>query len=200
MKKLFIVLLVIAGIPLVTALFVAKSYVVEREVTVEVPRAEVFDFLRYLKNQDAFSVWAEMDPHAENYYEGTDGTVGFVSGWKSDSANVGSGEQEITALSEGERIDYDLRFFKPFESNSQATILTSDAEGGTRVQWSFTGRMSYPTNLMLLFMDMEEMLGKDLQGGLVKLKQVLETQAQEEQARLQLEQEVMAAATDSSGL
>lgn len=179
MKKLFIALLIIAGIPLVIALFVAKSYVVEREVTVDLPRAEVFDFLRYLKNQDAFSVWAEMDPYAENYYEGTDGTVGFVAGWKSDSAKVGSGEQEITGIADGERIDYDLRFFKPFESNSQATILTTDVEGGTRVQWSFTGRMSYPTNLLLLFMDMEAILDNDLQGGLNKLKEVLESRAEE---------------------
>lgn len=179
MKKIFIALLIIAGIPLVIALFVAKSYVVEREVTVDLPRAEVFDFLRYLKNQDAFSVWAEMDPHAENYYEGTDGTVGFVAGWKNDSAKVGSGEQEITGIADGERIDYDLRFFKPFESNSQATILTTDVEGETRVQWSFTGRMSYPTNLLLLFMDMEAILGNDLQGGLNKLKEVLESRAEE---------------------
>ncbi len=199
MKKLFIIILIIAAIPLVTALFVPKSYVVERELTVAAPRTEVFDFLRLLKNQDAFSVWAEMDPYAENYYEGTDGTVGFVSGWRSDSANVGHGEQEITAIEAGSRIDYELRFFKPFESTSQASILTSDAPaGGTRVQWSFQGKMSYPTNLLLLFMDMEEMLGKDLQGGLDKLKQVLETRAQEEQAALEAAAASLEAAVDSS--
>jgi hypothetical protein len=199
MKKLFIIILIIAAIPLVTALFVPKSYVVERELTVAAPRTEVFDFLRLLKNQDAFSVWAEMDPYAENYYEGTDGTVGFVSGWRSDSANVGHGEQEITAIEAGSQIDYELRFFKPFESTSQASILTSDAPaGGTRVQWSFQGKMSYPTNLLLLFMDMEEMLGKDLQGGLDKLKQVLETRAQEEQAALEAAAASLEAAVDSS--
>jgi hypothetical protein len=34
--------------------------------------------------------------------------------------------------------------------------------------------MAYPMNLMPLFMNMEEMPGKDLQGGLDKLKTVLE--------------------------
>jgi hypothetical protein len=34
--------------------------------------------------------------------------------------------------------------------------------------------MKYPTNLMLLFMDMEEMLSPDLQNGLNNLKTLLE--------------------------
>ena len=44
----------------------------------------------------------------------------------------------------------------------------------TTVKWSFTGRMPYPFNLMGLFMNMDEMLGKDLSGGLANLKEVLE--------------------------
>lgn len=36
--------------------------------------------------------------------------------------------------------------------------------------------MPYPFNLMLLFMDMEEMIGNDLQTGLENLKLVLEQQ------------------------
>lgn len=50
----------------------------------------------------------------EHYFDGEDGTVGFVSGWKSNSSDVGSGEQEITGTTEGERIDYELRFIEPF--------------------------------------------------------------------------------------
>jgi hypothetical protein len=34
--------------------------------------------------------------------------------------------------------------------------------------------MAYPMNLMLVFMDMDAMLGKDLQTGLNNLKAVLE--------------------------
>jgi hypothetical protein len=34
--------------------------------------------------------------------------------------------------------------------------------------------MKYPMNIMLLFMNMDEMLGKDLETGLVNLKAVME--------------------------
>lgn len=44
----------------------------------------------------------------------------------------------------------------------------------TIVKWSFEGSMSYPMNLMLLFVDMDAELGKDLKGGLDNLKAILE--------------------------
>ena len=44
----------------------------------------------------------------------------------------------------------------------------------TKVVWGFEGHMDYPSNIMLLFMDMEEMLGGDLQTGLDNLKKNLE--------------------------
>ncbi len=52
-------------------------------------------------------------------------------------------------------------------------------ENQTRVQWGFDGRMPYPMNLMLLFVDMEEALGNDLETGLNKLKTILEAESVE---------------------
>jgi hypothetical protein len=44
----------------------------------------------------------------------------------------------------------------------------------TSVTWGFFGKMKYPMNASLLFLDMDQMLGKDLEGGLNNLKQILE--------------------------
>jgi hypothetical protein len=108
-------------------------------------------------------------------FRGTDGTVGFVSAWDSAEKNVGKGEQEILKIVEGEKIDYELRFMKPFESTSYATFSTTSAsDSQTKVAWSFNGKMKYPMNLMLLFMNMEKMIGKDLDKGLQNLKVLLE--------------------------
>ena len=49
---ILIVLLIIIAIPLVVALFVKKSYSVERETIIDKPRAEVFNYIKFLKNQD----------------------------------------------------------------------------------------------------------------------------------------------------
>lgn len=175
LKKILVVLGFIVAIPLVLALFIAKEYSVEEEITIQKPKNEVFNYIKHLKNQDEYSKWAAMDPNMEKTFKGTDGTVGFISAWKSGDEHVGVGEQEITAIKEGERIDYDLRFFEPFESSDKAYMITeSSAANKTVVKWGFEGKMDYPMNLMLLFMNFEEMLGDDFQTGLQNLKQKLE--------------------------
>jgi hypothetical protein len=118
-----------------------------------------------------------MDVHMKKSYRGTDGTVGFVSAWDSDSSNVGKGEQEIKAIKHGEKIDYEIRFIEPFESTSNATMTTDLVNDyQTKVKWSFNGRMPYPMNLMLVLMDMDKEIGGDLQTGLNNLKEILEKQ------------------------
>lgn len=107
-KKILIVICVIAAIPLILALFVNKSYEVEESIIINKPKAEVFDYVQHLKNQDNFSKWATMDPNMKKTYHGKDATVGFISAWESDNDNVGVGEQEIVNMVDGERIDYEL--------------------------------------------------------------------------------------------
>ena len=175
LKKILIVIAIIIAIPLIIALFVEKDYAVELEITINKSKQEVFDYVKFLKNQDNFSKWSTMDPKMKKTYQGTDGTVGFVSAWESNDENVGVGEQEIKKIAEGERIDFELRFIKPFEATEPAFMSTeSVTENQTKVKWGFSGHMNYPMNIMMLFMDFEKMIGDDLQTGLSNLKTVLE--------------------------
>lgn len=116
-----------------------------------------------------------MDPNMKKEYRGTDGTVGFVSAWESDNKKVGKGEQEISGIKEGERIDMKLHFIKPWEGRADAHMATEQvATDQTKVRWGLKSSMKYPMNAMLLFMNMDAMMGKDLESGLTKLKAVLE--------------------------
>ena len=106
---------------------------------------------------------------------GTDGTVGAVSTWESKMKDVGKGEQEIKKIQDLYRIDFELRFIKPFASTSKAWFETSTVNRTTtKVKWGFSGKMKYPLNLMLLTMDMEKLMAKDFEDGLNKLKEILE--------------------------
>src|SRR6478736_279635 len=96
LKKIAIVLVALIAILLIVALFVKKDFKVEREIVINKPKKEVFDYIRFIKNQDHYSKWAMMDPNMKKTYTGTDGTVGFISAWESENKNVGTGEQEIT--------------------------------------------------------------------------------------------------------
>jgi len=174
-KTLLTIVAVVVVFLLVVAFFVKKEYTVERDVTINQPKQQVFEYIKLLKNQNNFSKWARMDPKMKQEFKGTDGTVGFISLWSSEVKNVGQGEQEISKITEGQRIDYHLRFIKPFKSNSEAYLETiAVSPNQTRVKWVFTGVMNYPMNVMLLFMNMDKMLGPDLQTGLDNLKGILE--------------------------
>lgn len=109
---------------MVSALFVHKSYDVEREIVINKPKSEVFGYIKLLRNQNYYSKWAQVDPNMTKTYRGTDGVVGFVSAWDSTNEEVGTGEQEIIAIKEGERIDFELRFIKPFKATEPAYMLT----------------------------------------------------------------------------
>jgi hypothetical protein len=179
MKKILkiagLLLLLIIMIFLLVAAFAGKEYSVEREVAMNSPKQVVFDFAKYLKNQNKYSVWAKIDPNMKTEFRGTDGTVGFVSGWDSENKKAGKGEQEITGIEEGNRIDYELRFYEPMKSTDKAFMsFVSINDSVTSVKWGIYGKIKYPMNLSLLFMDMDAMLGKDLEGGLKNLKLILE--------------------------
>lgn len=160
---------------LVLALFIKNEFAVERQILINKPTAKVFNYLRFLKSQDDFSVWALTDSNMEKSISGTDGMVGAISRWKSNNKDIGTGEQEIIGIVENKQVDLELRFKEPFESKDHAYFLTeAQGDSSTIVKWGFDGRMDYPMNFMLPIIGMEKELGVMLQTGLDKLKIVLE--------------------------
>lgn len=178
MNVLKIIGLAVVGIIvllLIVGLLMNGKYTVEREVTINKPKQQVFDYVKYLKNQNQFSVWAKIDPGMKTEFRGEDGTVGFVSAWDSQNPKAGKGEQTILKIDEGNRIDYELHFIKPFESTDHAYMeFKAVNDSVTNVKWVFYGEMKFPMKLMLLAMNMEKMLAPDLQNGLNNLKGILE--------------------------
>jgi hypothetical protein len=173
MIVLYIILGIIAAL-LLAGLVISKDIAASREVVINKPKTEVFNYIKLLKNQDNFSKWGSMDANMKKTYTGTDGTVGFISAWEGNK-KVGQGEQEITGIDEGNKINFDLRFVKPFKSLAKA-VMTTEAvsENSTKVTWGFESKMAYPMNIMKLFMNMEKMVGNDFSTGLNNLKTVLE--------------------------
>lgn len=177
MSILITILLVIAALVvlvLLIALFAKKSYSVKREITINKPRQDVFNYVKYLKNQDHFNKWVMMDPTMKKEFRGTDGTVGFVYAWEGNK-RAGKGEQEIMGLKEGERVDSEIRFVKPFAAVADSPfVLESTNNNQTLLKWGMTSTMKYPMNFMLAFMNMDKLLGKDLEESMNRLKNILE--------------------------
>lgn len=167
-----IVILCIIALPFIVALFVKKDYRIERDVVINKSNSDVFNYTRFLKNQDYYSKWVMADPNKKTDFRGTDGDIGFVYAWDGNK-QAGKGEQEIVNLISNRQIDCEIRFEKPFEGIAQTSMTTIPmSNGSTRVTWSMNGRNSYPLNISNLFMP--GLLRKDLEVSLNTLKSRIE--------------------------
>ena len=169
---------IIIAIPLIAAIFLKKDYSIVRDIIINRPKQEVFDYVKYLKNQNEWGKWARTDPNMKTTCSGTDGTVGFIYGWESDDKSVGKGTQKITKITDGEYIEWEFLFIgKP---PAQCYWITETvSENVTRMKWGFTGRMSYPMNLMILFF--EKLIGHNmLDTELANLKTTMERQTEKQ--------------------
>lgn len=173
--KLLVAIASLLGIVLVIALFVDRSFTVERSIEVNTDPNTAFTFFRNLENYEAFDSWLNTDPNTKIWYEGTPGEIGYKLCWESSDKRVGKGEQEMVGFTEGEQIDYKLRFFEPEEMEADVRLTTKSAgENKARVSWIMTGKIPYPWNLSLLFVDMEDEIGSRLQEGLKNAKPLIE--------------------------
>ncbi|WP_188442309.1 SRPBCC family protein [Planktosalinus lacus] len=172
-----IFLYILAAIVLILIILMSiapKNYHVNRSVIIQRPLSEVFEYIKYIKNQDNWSPWGKKDPDMEKTFTGTDGTVGFISHWKGNK-QVGEGEQEITGVFKNERLETKLRFLKPWKSESDAYIKVEEVTPETtKVIWGFSGVNKPPGNLFMVFFNMDKTVGKDFEEGLLNLKQQLE--------------------------
>jgi hypothetical protein len=169
---ILLVLAVIILILLFAALFINKNYSIQREIIIDQSKEKIFNYVKHLKNQDNYSKWVMKDPDMNKDFKGTDGTIGFIYSWDGNK-EAGKGEQEIKKIIEGESIEMELRFVKPFKAIGHASMTThSISPDKTKVRWKMEGKQPYPLNLMNLFID--GILGKDMNESLNNLKVILE--------------------------
>jgi hypothetical protein len=175
MNILITILLILGSIValfLIIAFFTPREFSVEKQITINKSKQEVFNYLKLLKNQEYYSVWVMKDPNIKLIYTGTDGTVGATSAWTSDNKNVGVGAQEIKELKDGEKINVEIRFEKPFKATNYATTTVTASGEVTTVSNLFYGKSKFPMNFSNLFMG--KLVGKDIQQNLENLKANLE--------------------------
>jgi hypothetical protein len=62
----------VVALILITGFFLPKEYALSRTVTIHRSNADVYNYVKYLKNQANYNVWAQMDPNQITTYTGED--------------------------------------------------------------------------------------------------------------------------------
>jgi hypothetical protein len=168
---IFLSLVTIIVTALIIGLFTRKEYNIIREICIDTSSGIVFNYVKMLKNQDNFNKWVMVEPSMKKEFTGTDGTVGFIYAWNGKKA--GAGELEIKHLVEGNSIETEIRFIRPFVAVAEVKMTTEElSENQTKITWSNKSSMKYPMNVLLPLA--EKILARDMDISLGMLKNILE--------------------------
>ena len=171
MLILYIIIGILAVV-FITALVMPRQHYVERKIVIQAPRQKVFDFIRFLRNQESFNTNAMEDANREKTFIGTDGTVGYIYAWKGNK-DAGEGEKEIIGITDGKSVEMEIRFVKPMKATARIIMDTEPlAENQTKLSWSNAGSLPLPINLFIP--KMKKHVAKDMDESLNKLKALLE--------------------------
>ena len=176
LKTIGVILGILLAVLLVLVFIAPSEMRVEKSIKIQAPSDVVFPEISSFSKMNEWSPWMKLDPTMEQSIEGQDGTVGATHKW-SGNDKVGVGQQKIIAIDENKGIKTKLNFMEPWESEADAFIELASMEDETEVTWGFVSPLPKPMNVMALFMDMEEAVGKDYQKGLNSLKTIVEEKA-----------------------
>lgn len=178
------VLVGVLGVVLVFVAVVATRpslYRVERTLEVTAPVEVVFGILndlhRFARVFVLFGTPLEKrDPEMQKTFEGPPSGPGQSFAWSGKEA--GEGKLRIEKSVPGQAVVISLEFVKPMASQAMCTFSFAGRPDGTLVTWSMEGKHNFLGRAFGVFLNMDRMLGKDLEKGLTELKAAAEASRQ----------------------
>lgn len=170
------ILLALAIIAILLFVIIAgrpDEFTVWRSAKISAPPEKIFPHINELRQWDAWSPWAKIDPNCKIVFEGPAAGSGASYTW-SGNKKVGEGKMTIAESAPSSLIRLRLEFLKPFKATNTAEFKFSLEGGQTLVTWSMTGKNNFFFKVFGLFMDCDTMVGRDFEKGLGSLKTVVE--------------------------
>jgi len=167
-----VVALVILAI-LILASFKPDSFRVERSATILAPPEKVFAYINDLHSWAAWSPWEKLDPNLKRTYSANTIGTGASYEWQG-NRKVGRGRMTIGESVAPSSIVIKLDFFVPMRAHNTAEFTLAAYGNGTFVTWAMYGPSSYLARLFHVFLNMDKMVGRDFEDGLVNLKALAE--------------------------
>ena len=168
-----VVLAIAIAVVLILAATKPDRFSVQRAIAVRAPAEKVFALIVDFHQWGSWSPYENKDSAMKRSYSGPASGKGAVYGWEGNK-NVGSGRMEIIDVAAPNRVTVKLDFYKPFEGHNTAEFTMLPQGDGTHVTWLMHGPARFVTRLIQVFMNLDNMVGKDFAIGLGNLKSLTE--------------------------
>ena len=170
---LAVVLAIAVAIVLVLAATKPDRFSVQRATTVKAVPETIFPLISDFHQWGSWSPYEHKDPAMKRSYSGAASGEGAVYAWDGNK-NVGSGRMEILDASAPSKVVIKLDFFTPFEGHNIAEFTMLPQGDATSLTWLMHGPARFMSKLMQVFMNIDNMVGKDFEVGLANLKRLTE--------------------------
>jgi uncharacterized protein YndB with AHSA1/START domain len=178
MFEIMVIIAVVLAIAIAVVLILAatkpNTFSVRRTITVRAPAEKIFPLIDDFHQWGSWSPYEKKDPAMKRSYSGPASGKGAVYGWEGNK-NVGSGRMEILDVSAPSKIVIKLDFFAPFEGHNTAEFTMLPQGDATTITWLMHGPAPFMNKMMQVFMNLDNMIGKDFEVGLANLKRIAET-------------------------
>jgi hypothetical protein len=172
MKKILIGLgVIILGI-LGYAATKPDTLTVERRISIKASKEKIYPLLNNFEDWKKWSPWEKLDPNVKKTFSEIKVGKGAVYSWEGNS-DVGKGRMEILET-DLQAIKIKLDFIEPMEGHNITTISLKEANGSTDVIWNMSGPETYFGKLFGVFVNLDNLIGKDFEEGLANLKKLSE--------------------------
>jgi len=171
-----VVLAVVAAavvIVLIAAAMKPATFRVVRSRRMQAPAERVFPLINDFHEWAQWSPYEKLDPAMNKTFGGAASGRGSTYAWSGNS-KAGQGRMEIVESVPSSRVAIDLQFEKPWRSRMMATFTIESAADGTTVTWAMEGPSQFMGKVMGLFINMDQMIGKDFDAGLGTLRTLAE--------------------------
>lgn len=153
-----------------------SEFKVTRSIEVRGAPQKIFDQINTLKNWDAWSPWAKIDPQATVHFAGPEAGIGSNFSWKGND-EVGEGTITISESVPSERIQYSLVFTQPFTASNTAQFSLIPKGESTEIIWSMWGENNFMAKAFSLFFNCDSIIGPQFEKGLHNIKAIVENNA-----------------------
>lgn len=162
----------LGGVLAVFALFVAtrpSAFRIVRSLTIEATPAQLFALLNDFHQWGAWSPWDKLDPTMQRSFSGPDSGKGASYAWVGNK-KVGEGSMTILESEPDTKLEVELRFLKPFAATNKTIFTLEPAGETTTVTWAMEGNNGFMAKAFGLFVNMDELVGKDFAAGLAAMQ------------------------------
>jgi K+-transporting ATPase KdpF subunit len=166
-----IVLAVGIAAVLVFALIKPDTFRVERSLAMTAQAGDIYPLVADFRRWTGWSPYEGRDPAMKRTFGGAEQGKGATYAWDGNN-NVGAGNMEILDASTPSKLRIKLDFERPFEGHNTAEFTFVPQGDATLVTWSMYGPAPFMSKLMQVFINMDNMIGKDFEAGLANLKKL----------------------------